>query len=379
MSELSPTQLSLITLDSRLQYRNASNSDSNSDTTETPERFHSPTASEADMASHNDHNMGDAPNVTIDANLVQEMMRMMNLLGQQVLKPTATTSAPVKSEKTPDVEVFAPSSHAATNTQSLDLFETRLETKFEVNADRYPNELGKINYVFSRLTGSAAESIRPRISNRSFESWRDIVTQLRLIFGEQDPQWYYHQKFFSLRQNNRAFHDFLTEFEFLASKTTVAGNKGFLLYALRNALSRELTEKLQLVAIKDLDYDQLVAECHKFSAHLRSTSTPAHSRNWRSPATTAPIVSPAATKAPVRPVSAIPAVAITTPAPVHDPMDLNKAAQREERRRKGLCFYCGGTHLIVNCPTAPARRPVHNAAIEMATVAPESGKEESLT
>lgn len=295
---------------------------------------------------------------TIDPALLQSMAQMLHLLGERSLAPVVTSSG--KSEKTPDVDAFTPSSNSAANTQALDLFETRLETKFEVNADRYTTELSRINYVFSRLAGSAAETIRPSISKHAFKNWTDIIEKLRLTFGDQEPEWHYHQRFLNLRQANKPFNEFLIEFEFLASKTLVGNQQAFLTHVLRNALSRELLEKLQLVSLKDLDYDELVEECHKFAAVLR-TPGPRHPRQPQ------PAVPPAFTRPPPatftapRPTFAAPPQPALPPG---DPMDLSRRrrgpltpGEKEERRALGLCLYCGASgHLVSSCPLAPPPR-----------------------
>ncbi len=108
----------------------------------------------------------------IDPTVLQDMARLINLLGERVIQPQipTTTINPSKSEKTPDVDMFTPTSNSAQNTQALDLFKTRLQTKFEINADRYPHQLAMINYTFSRIASPAAELIRPYIAQHSLNS-----------------------------------------------------------------------------------------------------------------------------------------------------------------------------------------------------------------
>ncbi len=284
-------------------------------------------------------------------------------------QPTPNTTA-IRSERTPDVESPSMTSDPASNLSAIDVFETRLRTKFAINADRYPTPISRVHYVFARLPPAAATAIQPSVADETLADWTDLIAFLRDNFGVHDAEWHYHSKFLSLRQNNRTFTEFYAEFKLVGMKTTFWTNKPALRHQLRFALSRELTDRLQQTDLKGLAYEQLVEECYRLGAHLQSlhTRTTPWTRN-----TAATSTRPTAPAPPTIPARAVQIAAATTPvAPITfaaagpDRMELDQAAKKEFRRLNNLCFYCGEGHRINDCPRQKRARP--NPTLRVATV-----------
>lgn len=77
-----------------------------------------------------------------------------------------------KSEKFPD-----PERYAGERGDKLDQFIFKLESKLEVNADRYPTTESRLLYGYSRLTGKAAAQALPRMTAQ----YDKLVTVEQLI------------------------------------------------------------------------------------------------------------------------------------------------------------------------------------------------------
>ncbi len=297
--------------------------------------------------------------------------------------PVHARSSSPRSEKTPDVPEFTPTTSQPANNKEIDLFESRLRVKFTINHDRYVHAAARVNYVFSRLRSSAADTVLPGFSDDSFADWEEIIQLLRQVFGDPDPQWYYSQRLLSLRQNNRLFHDFYAEFRLLVEKVPALPQE-FQKHLLRNAISRELTAKLSNVDIRGMSYSQFTIECQRQSSLM--VSSPAFSRRTMVPASAPGYISSAPGSRPVpapitsgtRPgytpstleARAVPApttaklTVVNSSPSAPDLMDID---QRQYRRNNGLCFYCGsGDHRRAECPVAP-RRPVQHRSADVMT------------
>ena len=282
--------------------------------------------------------------------LQAQMAQLLVALGQRTIQPK-----PERSEKTPDVQELALSSATTTAPAEIDLFERRLALKFRINNDRFTTPTSRVNYAFSRISGHAAESLMTVLDG--FSDWQMLIAYLRQLYGHPDPDWYYHQRFISLKQANRPFLEFLADFRFLAQKAPGASDPAFLKQQLRFAISRELTEKLNTVDTRPLSFEQLAAECARLSS-LMTVAGPASRSTPRSaaPNTKAPAPAPRVAVVPAVPAAPVAPAAASVPTIAgSDPMDLD--TKRRIRREQGLCFYCGsGDHKIGGCSLAPARR-----------------------
>ena len=166
-------------------------------------------------------------------------------------------------------------------------------------------------------------------------------------------------KLFQLRQKNQEFSTFLAEFQRL--RLEVDYPEGALVVLLEQNISQELRSLLISSPPPSREFKDFVKHLQDLDNRLRQFQAPlrqppravnnAPSR-LSSPGPTVPFV-------PFRPAS----TTLQTPIPTTEPMDLSytqtrvrvSESERERRRQQGLCFYCGGQHMRVNCPNQPRR------------------------
>ena len=96
--------------------------------------------------------------------------------------------------------------------EKLESFITSLSLKMTLNTDRYPTETSRIAYVFSRTTGTAQSYISAKITAGQYIDWHNIFQDLQNTFSDPDPEFLAQRKLIILRQANRSFAEFFTEF-----------------------------------------------------------------------------------------------------------------------------------------------------------------------
>ncbi|ERF68927.1 hypothetical protein EPUS_09505 [Endocarpon pusillum Z07020] len=215
--------------------------------------------------------------------------------------------------------------------------------------------MSRVHYAFSRLTDRASDVALDNVNEGIYPDWVDLIEELKLNFGDADPEYSAICRLVKTRQTHRPFSEFYPEFKQTARRTPFRdhGLKGLL----RLALSKELTEKLAMVDVRDMSYEAFVQECTRQDNLLRATLSRQTTRSWKPP-----MSSTVSVPAPARPVA---------PAPVsYDPMDIDhsarrasneREAERERRRNLSLCYYCAGPdHRANACPEKPKPKPRSN-------------------
>jgi hypothetical protein len=145
-----------------------------------------------------------------------------------------------------------------------------LEGKLEANADWWPTEQGRINYVFSCMTGKAQGHIELRMSRTSSNRWKsvaEILDYLDIVFRNHFEKEEAEDQYAQLTQQPvEDFNDFHSEFARLASLGEVS------LGVWRADLYRKLNRTFQdrLISTEHLypTYSQLVRECQRINVRL---------------------------------------------------------------------------------------------------------------
>jgi hypothetical protein len=263
----------------------------------------------------------------------------------------AGTPVPTKSEKLPDPPMFTGIR------KELRPFVTKLRLKLQENADRYPMEWNKVNYAMSRLEGDAAITMDPFFRNGTFKTLGDVITLLEQTYDDASREYTAMAKLEELRQKNREFTSFFSEFLGLVGE--LDWNESAKIAALRRAISDELRAQLVTQTIPKT-LGKFASLCQQIDENLR------YNQSTRSRRT-----------APNKPAAA-PNPTMTPP----DPMDLDALRQyapagsdeRKTRKSKGLCFGCGQRgHLHKDCPTNPyskIRQKAQTNLSENARIAP---------
>ena len=170
------------------------------------------------------------------------------------------------SKKRPDPPVF---------TNGIDpIFESwkiQMQAKLRANADHYPTEEDKMEYVFSRTGGDAQKHLLPKFDEDSpvrFTSTKETFQHLAAIYVNpnkvRDAQFEYHR----LRmQATQTFSEFQTTFLHLAGEGQVP--KPSLRLDLYDKLPPHL-QRMLLPTLDDLDtYEQLAARCLALDTGLK--------------------------------------------------------------------------------------------------------------
>ena len=267
----------------------------------------------------------------------------------EFMRIQATNTTPKsKSEHTADPEIFSgDGGNTEITHEKLESFITSLSLKMTLNTDRYPMETSRIAYVFSHTTGTAQSYISAKIMAGQYIDWHDIVQDLRNAFSDPDPEFLAQRKLIALRQANRSFAEFFTEFNQYTPRTGF--NDKALKCHLQCAVSEELAKQLVSINLKDISYQKLVEECQLQDNQLCATSANS-CRPRQAPPTQASV--PQSGASVLRPGFIKP---VFMPQPPSPTMDLSGSKltpeEREHRRSKGLCFYCGNQgHVSTFCP-----------------------------
>jgi hypothetical protein len=145
-----------------------------------------------------------------------------------------------------------------------------LEGKLEANADWWPTEKGRIDYVFSCTKGKAQGHIEPRMSRTSSNRWtsvEEILDYLDIVFRNYFEKEEAEDHYTRLTQQpTEDFNDFHSEFSRLASLGEVP------LRVWRSDLYRKLNRTFQdrLISTEHQypTYSQLVRECQRINVRL---------------------------------------------------------------------------------------------------------------
>ena len=309
-------------------------------------------------------------NIQLQANIqnLQEQLRASQPTSQtpstaSTQSTTQQSQAPIQansirvtlSERLPDPAEFTG------DRQDFERFKSQIHNKMVANLDRYTTPQQRMVYVCSRLTGAAYSQILPYLKEgvATLGDYKDILNILETAFGDPNRVANAQVKLFQLRQKNQEFSTFLAEFQRLCLEAKYS--EGALVVLLEQNISQELRSLFISSPPPSYEFKDFVKHLQDLDNRLRQFQTaprqlPRMVNNApfrpRSPGPVTPLV-------PFRPASINPQTSVLTT----DPMDLSRTgnrakvseSERERRRQQGLCFYCGGQHMRVNCPNQPRR------------------------
>jgi len=230
-------------------------------------------------------------------------------------------------------------------------------------------------YAVGFLKGKAYEQILPLIDegNINIASVEALITLLENAFGDPDRVRTAERNLQSLRQKNCNFSDYLADFQRYAAE--VSWNHAAKRTSLYEGLSAELKDALVTLDTPD-EIDQYIILLKRVDNKIRARAAErkGSSSTWRSPTTT--------TTTTPKPAATPTTTATGTQA---GPMDLSAGlrrlsqAQREDRMRRGQCFYCrGANHMARQCPNRQSHLRANAAAIRAPPlVVPEDSRPES--
>ena len=287
-------------------------------------------------------------------NLLQHMF-MEFLRTQTTAQATQATHAfHAKSERSPDPEIFSGKGSSIEYIhERLESFGIALDLKMTLNFDCMSTPEARIAYTFSCTSGTAQGYIAPKIQARLYQNWTDVFQDLKNAFSDPDPEFFAQRKLIGLRQANKTFTEFYTEFSKYIERSEF--NDEALKCHLRCAISKELSCQLVSTNLKDLSYLQLVQECQTQDNQLCAAVTNA-CKTMSCPQL---LTKPNQTRIPSIVQSTVPSNLPKPAMPDANTTDLTRSKltvqEREHCRTQGLCFYCGfAGHITLSCPSNPS-------------------------
>jgi hypothetical protein len=145
-----------------------------------------------------------------------------------------------------------------------------LRGKLRANADWWPTEQDRINYVFSCTEGRAQSFLEPRIDEDSLDPWLtvdEMLEYLKTVFQNYFETEQSENSFYALKHSaGQDFNEFHTEFARLAS----VGRVPSITWRshLWRKLNREFRNRLLATHHQYPTYQELVRECQRLSVDL---------------------------------------------------------------------------------------------------------------
>ena len=241
---------------------------------------------------------------------------------------------------------------------------TQLRIKLNINKDHYPTEQSKLAYALSRLKEKALEQMQPyleRDGNIALVDMNAFYTKLQLAFGDPDRKATAQRELRQLRQKNKEFYLYLSDYQRLVPDTGFddEAKRSILLDGLSSELKSalitvdlpaSLDNTLQVLQKIDNRFRSVQASLRKpftYGGTSRSSSAPSTPTTKTSSSPTTPAPRPA-----------------PTPSVDSDVMDLSTSrrrgpitpAERSRRMNEGLCMYCGESgHFANACPVSKGK------------------------
>jgi hypothetical protein len=320
-----------------------------------------------------------------------EATRMTNLINELSTRVHMLEHA-IKNQK-PELPAPAPSPHALSAARephvadpdfftgkrhTMRTFLSQCRLVFHANPNRFPSEQSRVAYAASYLRDTAFLWFQPAVDSLGTErpdpilsSFQAFAASLQESFGDPDLERTAEKRLSQLRQTASA-SAYAAEFRRLALDT--CWNDASLCFhyheglkeALKDELAKdELPATLDALVEKTIRLDNRLHE-RFIEKKARQYATPNH--HFHHQASFSSGAPPQAIPRPApQPTSARPT---THAAPGYARMDLDAAssrrgplpeAERDRRRRLGLCCYCGGPgHMANSCP---AKRSILNATV----------------
>lgn len=255
--------------------------------------------------------------------------------------------------------------------QKLRAFLTQCELKFNCEANKFDNDVKKVNYASSRCRGNAWAWIEPSINlgRSTYNTWEEFKAAIGRAFGEADSKEVARRKFKAARQGNRSAAAYWADFQRITADLDY--NDAMYIDQFNDGLHIDVQRQLALLDTKPTTMIEFANRAIALDNRLfnfrtlRTRSEPQYYREYQKPHQQEQAL------------------------PDPEPMELDATrkfrfrnrVEEEKRRRNNECYNCGKTgHYAARCPTKKPnqhRRPYRAAEATYEEEQPEeqSGKE----
>jgi hypothetical protein len=292
-----------------------------------------------------------------------EYLQQQHLQASREGTPASTVSVKTKSTKLPDPPILTDGKEP-----TYDDWVAKMQSKLEANEDHFPTDALKIGYVQSRVAGTAALHINPRLrpaATNKFQTAGEIFKVLEKVYGDPDRKYTARQAYRKLYQNKDSFSTFWAEFQRLTveldmdEETLIDDLRHKVNGKMQNALISEISPtSLHALARKCLLIDQNIqkAQAHESRMNRKPTTVTNNQQ--------VPRAQDQDNKKEYR---------TYTPrlyrAPHADP-------EKEKLMKEGRCFLCQQAgHKAIECPDRKPKPQAHVHEVRFQHEEGDSGKE----
>lgn len=307
------------------------------------------------------------------ANFLNSAMSRIAALEQQ-LQHSQTVISQLKNVapaplQTPPVKVLEPKvplpEKFSGKRSTLKDFLTSVESVFQLQASRFPNDQIKILFVSTLLVDGPLAWFRTlkasSTNEQLFSDYNVFIKALMAAYGDPNAQKNAQRVLQSLTQGKRSVNAYATEFRRFSVDSgfdTIALNALF-----QRGLNNEIKDRLSFIEDLPTDFDKLIDLCIKLDARVQElrqekSGVPHYSHH----SALRPHYRPATTRmqnqAVPDPTSATP-MELDSISKVHaSSFKLNQplsSSEKERRVKNKLCLYCGEPgHFRSSCPKRPS-------------------------
>ena len=161
-----------------------------------------------------------------------------------------------KSTKLPDPPILTDGKEPA-----YDDWIAKMQSKLEANQDHFPTQALQIGYIQSRVAGTAALHINPRLrptAVNKFKTANEIFEVLDKVFSDPDRRYTARQAYRKLYQNKDTFATFWAEFQRLTVELEI--NEETLIDDLRHKVNSKMQAAL-VTEINPVSLHALARKC----------------------------------------------------------------------------------------------------------------------
>lgn len=243
-----------------------------------------------------------------------------------------------------------------------------MNQKLTANADHFDTPQLRIAYVASRCEGKTRKHITPRMRDNAMNPYtdsKDVLNHLKTIYDDPNRVTTAKHQFRQLyMKTSDKFHDFLSEFLYLAAEAGVAEDDW------KDELYNKLTTKLQELCISSSIHESTFQE---FSSAVSQTASRLEVINYRTQKNRTFSPNKDTNKGASRPGATVkkePAL----PQSTSPTAPRAGSAGHDQMMKEGRCFHCQERgHLARDCPTKTASPELKE--LEQRTPESEQGNE----